>query len=358
MKQIKVGIIGQGRSGRGIHGEYLKTVSGKYRIAAVSDLLGNRCGRAEKEYDCKAYGDYREMLEKEELDLVVNATPSHLHVPITFDALKKGFNVLCEKPLSDNTGEIDMLIDTAEKSGKIFTVFQEARYEAAYCQVGKVVDSGVLGRIIQISVYRDWFSRRWDWQTLKECNGGNLLNLGAHELDKAMLLARYGVKPEVFCRMGCVNTSGDADDYLKLMLKAPGYPVVDLEISSCCVYPPFQYNIHGTYGSLTSSFSNVSWKYFKPEEAPAQALIREPLSDDEGLPAFCSEELKWYEEKWEYVKNENEDFIFEETRDFYNMLYDTLAGGEPLKITPQQVRTYTAVIEECFRQNQDMCDGR
>ena len=131
MKQIKVGIIGQGRSGRGIHGEYLKTASCKYRIAAVSDLLGDRCGRTEKEYNCKAYGDYHEMLGKEELDLVVNATPSHLHVPITLDVLKKGFNVVCEKPLSDNTGEIDMLIDTGEKSGKIFTVFQEARYEAA-----------------------------------------------------------------------------------------------------------------------------------------------------------------------------------------------------------------------------------
>ena len=81
-------------------------------------------------------------------------------------------------------------------------------------------------------------------------------------------------------------------------------------------------------------------------------LIRRPLSDDDGLSAFCSEELKWYEEKWEYVKSENEDYVFQETRDFYNMLYDTLAEGEPLKITPQQVRTYTAVIEECFRQNQ------
>lgn len=350
-KEIQIGIIGQGRSGRDIHGSYLKTASGKYRIAAISDPLRERRERAEKEYGCKAYEDYRDMLDKEKLDVVVNATPSHLHVPLTHYALEKGFNVVCEKPLSNNTAEIDMLIDAAGKSGKMFTVFQEARYEPAFCQVRKVVDSGVLGRVIQISVYRDWFARRWDWQTLKEFNGGNLLNLGAHELDKAMLLARYAAKPEVFCRMDCVNTLGDADDYLKLMLRAPGYPVVDLEISSCCAYPPFMYNIHGSNGSLTGTFSKVSWKYFKPEEAPSRTLIREPLSDNSGLPASCSEELKWYQEEWEYVEDEKEDLIFCATRDFYDMLYDSLAGDMPLKITPQQVRLYTAVIEECFRQN-------
>ncbi|NLE53738.1 MAG: Gfo/Idh/MocA family oxidoreductase, partial [Lentisphaerae bacterium] len=85
MKTLRVGIIGQGRSGRDIHAEYLKTCPEQFKIVAVCDLLQDRCERAEKEYGCATYQDYREMINDKslQLDFVVNSSFSHLHAPIS-----------------------------------------------------------------------------------------------------------------------------------------------------------------------------------------------------------------------------------------------------------------------------------
>jgi predicted dehydrogenase len=97
VKRIRVGIIGQGRSGRDIHAHSLTTVvPDLYEIVAVADPLPDRCDRAAKELGCRAYPDYRKLLACDDIDLVVNASPSRLHVPLTLEALEAGFDVLCE----------------------------------------------------------------------------------------------------------------------------------------------------------------------------------------------------------------------------------------------------------------------
>jgi len=347
---IRVGIIGQGRSGYSIHCRYLKTVPEQYKIIAVVDPIEERRKRAEQEFGCDSYSDYKELLKRNDLDLIVNSTPSHLHVPVTLEILNAGFNVVCEKPLARKVEEVDMLIEAAKKSGKVFTIFQQSRFAPYFRQVKKVIDSGVLGRIVQISIAFNGFARRWDWQCVQRFNGGNLLNTGPHPLDQALQLFGTDAMPEVFCVMDRCNTFGDAEDYVKLILRGEGRPVIDLEISSCCAYPLFTYHVQGTRGGLKGNMTHIEWKYFKEEEAPEQKLIMEPLTTPEGLPAYCSEQLKWYEESWD-VPEDQKDLFHTISGGFYNMLFNTLINGAPLEITPEQVRQQIAVIEECHRQN-------
>ena len=82
MKKLRVGIIGQGRSGRDIHGAFFRTEAGRerYEVAAVCDLIEARRERAKAEYEgCAVYEDYRDLLRRDDLDVVVNSTFSHLH---------------------------------------------------------------------------------------------------------------------------------------------------------------------------------------------------------------------------------------------------------------------------------------
>jgi len=345
---IRVGIIGQGRSGRNIHSENLKKLPEKYTIVAVSDELEERRRMAERDYGCKAYSDYREMMKRDDLDLIVNATPSHLHVPVSLELLEAGFNVLCEKPLARKAEEVDRLIAASKKSGKLLAVFQQARFNPVFQEIRKVIDSGVLGRIVQISIAANNFQRRWDWQTLKKFNGGNLLNTGAHFLDQALQLFGTEEMPDVLCRMDSANSYGDAEDYCKLILTKQGKPVIDIEISSCCAYPGPSYVIQGTNGGLKASGNSVEWKYFKPEEAPHHELEEKPISNADGLPVYCKEELKWYEGSWK--PGEGTSYPTPQIA-FYEMLYAALTEGKPLVVTPEQVRQQIAVMEECFRQN-------
>ncbi len=262
MKTLNVGIIGQGRSGRDIHAYSLSKMPEYYNIAAVVDPLKERRNRAKEELGCDTYADYRELLDRTDLDLIVNASPSHLHVPISMDILQSGFNVLCEKPLARRTEEVDALIKAAESSGKLLAVFQQSRFAPAFEKMGKVIESGILGRIVQISIaYNGFFSRRWDWQTLQENNGGNLLNTGPHPLDQALQLFGPDAQPQVTCSMDSANTFGDAEDYVKLLLQGEGRPTIDVEISSCCAYPGYTYNVQGTQGGLRGSTSHLEWKY-------------------------------------------------------------------------------------------------
>ncbi|MFD0673502.1 Gfo/Idh/MocA family protein [Cohnella sp. GCM10027633] len=348
--KVKVGIIGQGRSGRDIHAQLLAKLGDYYTIAAVADSLPERQRLAEKEFGCNAYGSWEDMVNGEELDLVVNASPSHQHYPITLALLNRGLHVLCEKPLAKTATEVDDLIEAANRSGKKLAIFQNSRYQPAFVRMREVIESGVLGRIVQIDLSMSGFARRWDWQTLQSNNGGNLMNSGPHPLDQALQLLGTDELPDVTCIMDRANTFGDAEDYVKLMLSKPGCPTIDLEISSCDAFPGQSFKVQGTNGGLHGSADKLEWRYYKPEEAPEQKLTTEPLFDSNGLPAYCMETLAWHTGQWEISVPDDRTAFEMTTESLYLMLHRALRGGE-LEITPQQVRRQLWVMEECRRQN-------
>lgn len=343
---IQVAIIGQGRSGRGIHAKLLAAMPEKYRIAAVVDGLEERRERAVRELGCDAYAEQEQLYARRDIDLVVNATPSHLHAPVSEAFLRNGFHVLCEKPLAPSVEAVDGLIAASEQSGKLLAVFQQSRYSPAFVKIKEILASGVLGRIVRISLANNTFARRWDWQTLKRFNGGSLMNIGPHPLDQALQLFHPERMPKVMCTMDSANSFGDAEDYVHVILRGEDCPAVDVEVSSCHPYPTHNYQIQGTNGGLTGTFTRLNWKYFKSEEAPQQQLIEEPMFNPDGTPASCSEQLTWHEDSWAQGN-------FADTMGtaFYEMLYATLAQGQPLEVTPQQVRRQIAVMEQCYEQN-------
>lgn len=362
MKVIRVGIIGQGRSGWGIHGSYIVKDDPRYRVVAVADRLADRRAFAEKTYDgCEAVANYRKLLARDDLDLVVNASFSHQHPPITVAALEAGHNVLTEKPFARRVADADRCIAAARKAGKVLAIYQQSRFAPYFEQVQKVIRSGVLGRIVQISIRFNGHARRWDWQTLKSFHGGNLLNTGPHPLDQALVLFGEGM-PKVNCWMDRTEDGsfGNAENHVKLMLSGRGHPTIDLEISSCCAYPLFTYQVYGSRGGLSGTTQSLEWRTFKPREAPRQTLQKEPLRDESGNPVYAKETLKWYTGKWPEETEGAGGAAYSSadaptqggmTGRFYSMLYKTLTRGAPLEITPEQVRRQVAVIEEAHRQN-------
>ncbi|HEX2986845.1 MAG TPA: Gfo/Idh/MocA family oxidoreductase [Chloroflexota bacterium] len=345
-KVVRVGVIGQGRSGYSIHVRGLREMTDRYQVVAVADPLDGRCDDAVEQLGAAGYRDYREMLKRDDLDLVVNATPSHLHVPVCMEIMDSGHNVLCEKPLARYASEVDQLIAKSKETGKLFAIYQQSRFAPYFRKIREVIESGVLGRIVMVRIAFNGFGRRWDWQTLQDHNAGNLLNTGPHPMDQALQLFGTDVMPEVTCIMDRANCFGDAEDFVKIILKGKGRPVIDVEISSCCAYPTHMYNIDGTLGGLKGTANHLEWKYFKPEEAPQQHLCREPLPDR----AYCSEKLEWHEGSWD-LPQENSDWFQYMAVTFYTHLYETIVNGAPLVIPPEQVRQQIAVIEECHRQN-------
>ena len=124
---LRVAVLGQGRSGLDIHCHYLKTAPRKFEIIAIADLLRERRKRAAEEMGCATYADYRDLLARDDLDLVVNALPSHLHPEATIASLEAGHHTICEKPLAWSVTELDKMIAAARANRRRLLPFQQSR---------------------------------------------------------------------------------------------------------------------------------------------------------------------------------------------------------------------------------------
>ena len=236
MKKLNLAIIGQGRSGKNIHGKYYRSDANLYYdVKYVVDADEFRRGVAEEIYPgCKTFADYRELFALDDIDLVVNSTYSEMHYPITKDLLLHGKNVLVEKPFGRTRYECDELMKIAGEQGVTLAVFQQTFLAPFYEFVYDTIKSGKLGEIKQIGIRYNGFARRWDWQTLQKKCAGSTYNTGPHPIGMGLGFLDFDPNAKVvYSRLDTALTSGDADDYAKILLAAPNKPLIDIEISSC-----------------------------------------------------------------------------------------------------------------------------
>lgn len=176
------------------------------------------------------------------------------------------------------------------------------------------------------------------------------MNTGPHVIDQALQLFGTETMPDITCILDRVNTFGDAEDYVKLIMKKQGHPLLDVEISSCNAYPQAIYHIDAQYGGISGNISKLNWRYYLPDEASKQTLTRTPMKNEDGSPAYCSETLPWVEAQWEIPAEQRNSFTYA-CNALYGKLHAAMVKGEPLDITLQQIKQQISVIEECHRQN-------
>ena len=354
MKKIRVGIIGQGRSGRNIHRNMFTTMAAlqeRFEVVAVADYIAERrkYPGAVEGPDFLSTDNYKEILARKDIDLVVNATRSMDHIPVSIECLQAGKNVICEKPIARCVADSEKLEKAIAESGRFFAPFQQSRFRPLFRKTMEVMNSGILGRIIMVKVAYNGYGRRWDWQTLQEMHGGELLNTGPHPMDQVVQFLGEKFPENIHCVMDRVNTAGDAENHVKILLHGKDIPTIDVEISQCCMFPGNTYEIYGSKGGLKAAGNTVTWRYFKPEyEAPLR-IEREPLETEGRLPCYCSEEVKYYDESWTAPTSTSGMNFWGEC--YYREVYDALVNGKPMQINLDQVKTQVRIIEECHRQN-------
>lgn len=348
-KKLNLAIIGQGRSGRNIHGAYyLSNDNQYYNVKYVVDADADRRAMAEKRYPgCKTLSDYKELYNLD-VDIVVNASFSDCHYSITKDLLEHGKNVMLEKPFARNQFECETLIKTAEAHNVKLAVFHNTQPAPYFVHAQKLIKEGKLGDVKQISIRFNGFARRWDWQTLQKKVAGSLYNTGPHPVAMALGFLDFDKNTKVlYSKLDTALTSGDGDDYVKILLSAPDKPLVDIEISSIDAFSDYTLKIQGSKGTLKSTAQNYWLKYIVDGENPERPVIEEFLKDEEGNPIYCSEKLNIHEEDGEY--NGNAFNVGVAT--IYENLYYALTEGTELYVKPWQAAMVIDVIETAHAQN-------
>ena len=354
MKKIRTAVIGYGRSGRNIHTDLLKQLPDLFEIAMYVDGDAERQEMIKREMNVPVYPEHSALFGKKDIELVVNASFSKDHVRISNDLLNHGFNVVCEKPVARDAAEFATVLDTAKKTGKKFYAFQQYRFTPGFLKIQEIINSGIIGRVVAMNIFCDGFDRRWDWQTIHEDAAGVLLNKGPHYVDWALCFMGFPANIEVFAGFDRANYAGNGESYAKLVLRAPGAPLADLQFSAFNAYASGTFLIHGTQGTIKGSETSLSWKYFKPSEAAPLKLETRPLRDEKGIPVYCKEKLNFYEESWtaDHGSLTPQRFEFNEKGlTYYRKLYANLVNGAEFEIKNEQVLLQMKVMGEAHAQN-------
>ncbi|MCS7253509.1 MAG: Gfo/Idh/MocA family oxidoreductase [Armatimonadota bacterium] len=198
--KVKVGLIGCGVMGRSLASELVK-VDGAL-LFGVCDVSRESAERLGNEFGVPSYTDPIGFAAHEELDAVVIATPPFTHRDLTIAAAEAGKHVFCEKPMAPSVTDCLEMIRACERSGVKLMIGQVCRYHLLHRAVKDEIESGELGKLISVFVYRVGgpFSGVWDvpWRRSRAQSGGALMEINTHELD----FMRW-VGGEVECVFAC-----------------------------------------------------------------------------------------------------------------------------------------------------------
>ena len=350
MKKLNVAIIGQGRSGRDIHGKFLLSEDNTFfNVKYVVEADEERRKIAAETYEgCTVFEDYRSLFEVDDVDLVVNASYSYMHYPVTKDLLEHGKNVMVEKPFARNRYECDDLINTAKKHGVILTVFQQTMVAPFYLKIKELIEKGLIGEPKIVNIHYSGFARRWDWQTLQKKLGGGLYNTGPHPLGLGLDFLGFSKETKVvYSMLDRGLTSGDSDDIAKVVLTAPGKPVVDIEVNSTDPYSDFNVKVIGTRGAIKSTTTKYNCKYIIPGENPEKPVQEEFIYGENRKPVYCSENLITHEENGEVQGTAFTTAV----HTVYENLYYAITEGREILLKPENFALLIGIIEEVHASN-------
>jgi len=213
MDKVKVGLIGSGFVST-IHAEALKMVPGA-EIAAVASPTEKHVRAFANKYSIPIwFTDYKEMLSLKELDVVVLGLPNYLHAEAAMAAAKAGKHVICEKPLSMNLAEADLMIQTCEEEGVKLMYAEELCFAPKYLRLKQLADEGAFGKVYLVKQsekhdgpHSDWF---WD---VELSGGGVTMDMGCHAIEFFRWMLGKRKATSVYAQMAtCVHgerTKGD-----------------------------------------------------------------------------------------------------------------------------------------------------
>ena len=319
-------IVGLGRIGWDLH---IKQAAANphFKVTAAVDALPERRKEAEETFGCATFATLEEALKANIAELAVICTRSVDHCPHTLAALKAGCHVFVEKPAAMSVKEMDKMIAAAKKAKKVLTVNQSARANVDLRFVRETIDSKILGKVFWIRASTQAFFRRNDWQQLKKFGGGYLNNNGVHAIDGALRLIDSPVE-SVWGDLKHTVTAGDADDWLKVVLRGKNGRVIEVEQSYACAFPQPRWLVCGTAGSMQITGEEATIKFFDPKKAPKLTVV---TTAPAGRKYGNDDRLPW-EEKTVPVK------ATKPFPDYYEELFKAIRKKKQPFVTPESVR--------------------
>lgn len=219
--KVRIGLIGCGGIAH-LHGNQLANIPDA-EIVALNDNSQASVDRFKTAFpvtkDVPVFEDYREMLDKVEMDAVEISTPHTLHFPQAMDCLDKGLHVLLEKPMVCSVAHAKELIAKREKAGKVIILSYQRHFQPQYRYMRQAILDGQIGNVTYVSALQ---CQNWKhavantWRQIPELSGGGQLNdSGSHLIDMILWTTGLAVD-EVYGYIDNCGTPVDINSALSM----------------------------------------------------------------------------------------------------------------------------------------------
>jgi predicted dehydrogenase len=225
------------------------------------------------------------------IDLVVIATPNASHFELARSALLAGKHVVVDKPCTVTLAETEALLKLAREQSRVLTVFQNRRFDSDFLALQQVIQSGELGRLVQVEShfdrYRPVVPVRWREQD--QPGSGLWFDLGPHLVDQA--LALFGMPDALSLDLACVRDGAQVNDWFHAVLRYDtqhaGLRVI-LHASTLVAELGPRWSAHGTTGSFTKFGLDGQEDALKLDQSPQLNALQ-----DWGVDAHPGEVLSF-----------------------------------------------------------------
>lgn len=333
--QINTGLLAFGMSGKVFHAPFIATHPG-FNLKGIVERTKKL---AQNDYpEVKSYNSVDELINDPTIDLVIINTPNNTHYEYAKQALNAGKHILVEKPFTATTAQAKELFALAKSVGKKALVYQNRRFDSGFNATKKVIESGKLGKLVEVHFrydrYRNEISPKTFKEELVEATGLQY-DLGPHLLDQAIALFGKPLKFNKILSKNRFNTK--VDDYFAIQLSYPDELTFFLTASMLVADVRDAFVVNGMMGSFSKNHADVQeaqlLKNMKPTdegygiEKPADAGKLTLVTEDGGRVTEVVES-----EKGNYPA------IFE-------AVYQNIVNDIPYPITEEDILTQLEILE-------------
>jgi UDP-N-acetyl-2-amino-2-deoxyglucuronate dehydrogenase len=266
-KKYGFGIIGCGIVSK-FHLDAVQNIQNA-ELIAVCDISEDVAKKTAENYNCiNWYTDYKQLLGRDDIDIVCICTPSGLRRDIAILAAQMGKHIIVEKPIEVSLERIDDMLYECEKNKVFISSIFNLRYSDHYRLVKEAIEIGRLGRLILGDAYIKWYrsqeyydSGNWRGTMLLD-GGGALMNQSIHFID--MLQWMMGPVNRVFGEVGTLGHSNiEVEDTAVATVKYENGAIGVIE-GTTAAYPGIgnRIEIHGLKGTITIENNTITrWEF-------------------------------------------------------------------------------------------------
>jgi scyllo-inositol 2-dehydrogenase (NADP+) len=337
---LRAAIIGYGLAGRFFHAPLIAATEG-IAVASVVTSSPERRAQVSREHpDAQVLAGPDELWERAgDHDLVVVATPNDTHGPLAGEAIDRGLPVVVDKPLALSSGEAEALVGRSERATILLTAFQNRRWDSDQLTLARLLAEDRLGRVFRYeSRFERWrpsaSAESWRDSTSPELGGGQLLDLGTHLVDQALVL--FGPVTHVYAEVDARRGAPGDDDAFVALRHAHG-AISHLRASAITAAPGPRLRVLGTKAA------------FVVRELDGQeTALRSGLRPDAVRDWGAEPEVRW----GRLVTGEESEPVPSERGDwprFYALLVRALRDGDPPPVDPHDAVATLRVLEAARR---------